>query len=240
MITYDRPGYGGSDRFRGRRVVDCVADVSAIADSLGIERLAVIGGSWGGPHSLAVAARLPERVTRAACAAGVAPFDMPGFDWFAGMDAVNIEEMGWAMEGEDVLAREIERVAAAMLKRVADDPAKVISDEVELSEADRAIMASPERHEMVRRGINEAFRHGVWGYVDDTLCLIQPWGFDVTEIRVPTRIIYGLTDVLVPRQHGEWLADNVPNAEVVIDEQGGHLPDPNLVTERFGWLVQPV
>src|SRR6266511_795600 len=149
VIAYDRPGYGGSDRFRGRRVVDCVADVSAIADSLGIERFAVIGGSWGGPHSLAVGARLPERVTRAACAAGVAPFDIPGFDWFAGMDAVNIEEIGWALEGEDVLAREIERVAVAMLKRVADDPAKVISDEVELSEADRAIMASPERHEMI-------------------------------------------------------------------------------------------
>jgi pimeloyl-ACP methyl ester carboxylesterase len=240
VITYDRPGYGGSDRSRGRRVVDSVADVSAIADSLGIERFAVTGGSWGGPHSLAVAARLPERVTRAACAAGVAPFDMPGFDWFADMDAVNIDELGWALEGEDVLAREIERTAAGMLERVADDPSKVISDAVELSEADRAIMASPERHEAIRTGINEAFRHGVWGYVDDIFCLIQPWGFDVTEIRVATRVLYGLNDVLVPRQHGEWLAHNVPNAEVVIDEQGGHLPDPNLVTERFGWLVQPI
>jgi pimeloyl-ACP methyl ester carboxylesterase len=240
VITYDRPGYGGSDRFRGRRVVDSVADVAAIADSLGIERFAVTGGSWGGAHSLAVAARLPERVTRAACVAGVAPFDMPGFDWFAGMDAVNIEEMGWALEGEDVLARGIERTAAGMLERVADDPAKLISDNVELSEADRAVMANPERHEMIRRMINEAFRHGVWGYVDDTLCLIQPWGFDVMEIRAPTRVLYGLTDVLVPRQHGEWLAHNVPNAEVVIDEQGGHLPDPKLVTDRFGWLVRPV
>jgi pimeloyl-ACP methyl ester carboxylesterase len=240
VITYDRPGYGGSDRFRGRRVVDSVADVAAIADSLGIERFAVTGGSWGGAHSLAVAARLPERVTRAVCVAGVAPFDMPGFDWFAGMDAVNIEEMGWALEGEDVLARGIERTAAGMLERVADDPAKLISDNVELSEADRAVMANPERHEMIRRMINEAFRHGVWGYVDDTLCLIQPWGFDVTEIRAPTRVLYGLTDVLVPRQHGEWLAHNVPNAEVVIDEQGGHLPDPKLVTDRFGWLVRPV
>jgi pimeloyl-ACP methyl ester carboxylesterase len=240
VITYDRPGYGGSDRFRGRRVVDSVADVSAVADSLGIERFAVTGGSWGGPHSLAVAARLPERVTRAACAAGVAPFDMPSFDWFADMDKVNINELGWALEGEDVLAREIERTAAGMLKRVEDDPSKVISDAVELSEADRAVMASPERHEAIRKGITEAFRHGVWGYVDDIFCLIQPWGFDVTEIRVPTRILYGLTDVLVPRQHGEWLAHNVPNAEAVIDEQGGHMPDPNLVTERFGWLVQPV
>jgi pimeloyl-ACP methyl ester carboxylesterase len=241
VITYDRPGYGGSDRFRGRRVLDCVADVSAIADSLGIERFAVTGGSWGGAHSLAVAARLPERVTRAACVAGVAPFDMPGFDWFAGMDAVNIEEIGWALEGEDVLAREIERVAASMLERVADDPSKLVSEsEVEFSEADRAVMASPERHQVIRQMITEAFRHGVWGYVDDALCLIQPWGFDVTEIRVPTRVLYGLTDVLVPRQHGEWLARNVPNAEAVIDEQGGHFADPNLVTERFGWLVQPV
>ena len=62
----------------------------------------------------------------------------------------------------------------------------------------------------------------------------------MTEIRVPTRVLYGLTDVLVPPQHGEWLARNVPNAEAVVDEQGGHLPDPKLVTERFGWLVQPV
>jgi pimeloyl-ACP methyl ester carboxylesterase len=240
VITYDRPGYGGSDRFRGRRVVDSAADVSAIADSLGVDRFAVTGGSWGGPHSLGVAARLPERVTRAACTAGVAPFDMPGFDWFAGMDAVNIDELGWALEGEDVLAREIERTAAGMLERVADDPSKAISDKVGLSEADRAVMASPERHEAIRRGINEAFRQGVWGYVDDIFCLIQPWGFEVTEIRVPTRILYGLTDVLVPRQHGEWLAQNVPDAEAVIDEQGGHMPDPNLVTERFAWLVQPV
>jgi pimeloyl-ACP methyl ester carboxylesterase len=238
VVTYDRPGYGGSDRFRGRRVVDCVADVSAIADSLGIERFAVIGGSWGGPHSLAVAARLPERVTRAASRAGVAPFDTPDFEWFADMDAVNIEEIGWALEGEEVLAREIERMAAAWLERVTNDPSK--AGEVEFSEADRAVMASPERHEMIRRMLSEAFRHGVWGYVDDILCLIQPWGFDVTEIRVPTRVLYGLTDVLVPRQHGEWLADNVPNAEAVIDEQGGHFPDPNLVAERFGWLVQPV
>jgi hypothetical protein len=51
---------------------------------------------------------------------------------------------------------------------VAADPAKLISDNVELSETDRAVMEYPERHEMIRRTINKAFRHGVWGYVDDT------------------------------------------------------------------------
>jgi pimeloyl-ACP methyl ester carboxylesterase len=93
-----------------------------------------------------------------------------------GTPGSRFNELRWALEGEDVLAREIEQTAAGMLKRVAHDPSKVISDKVELSEADRAVMASSEHHEAIRSDINEAFRHGVWGYVDDILCLIQPWG----------------------------------------------------------------
>ena len=48
LITYDRPGYGQSDRRgAGTRVVDHVADVEAIADALGIDEFAVTGGSGG-------------------------------------------------------------------------------------------------------------------------------------------------------------------------------------------------
>jgi pimeloyl-ACP methyl ester carboxylesterase len=36
VITYDRPGYGGSDRSRGRSIADCATDVAAIADVLGL------------------------------------------------------------------------------------------------------------------------------------------------------------------------------------------------------------
>jgi pimeloyl-ACP methyl ester carboxylesterase len=50
-VTYDRPGYGQSDRHRGRSVADCAADVAAIADALGFDRFAVRGGSRGGPHA---------------------------------------------------------------------------------------------------------------------------------------------------------------------------------------------
>ena len=74
LVTYDRPGYGRSTRQPGRRVVDCVSDVATIADVLDIERFAVSGGSGGGPHALAVAAGLPERVTRVACVVGGAPY----------------------------------------------------------------------------------------------------------------------------------------------------------------------
>jgi pimeloyl-ACP methyl ester carboxylesterase len=239
VITYDRPGYGGSDRHPGRSVVDCVGDVAVIADALGIDRFAITGGSGGGPHSLAVARGLPERVTRAAAVVSPAPYEVD-VDWFTGMDPLNVREVEWALQGEDVLAPELEREAAEALERVAADPAKVLGDEWELSEADRTQLARTELHDVIRQDVNEALRTGVSGWVDDMLAVVKPWGFDVGEIRVPTRVIYGRTDVLVPVQHGEWLARNVPGAEVVIEEELGHMGSPELIAERVGWLLQPV
>ena len=61
-ITYDRPGYGESTRLAGRSVADVVTDVEAITAALGIDRFVVSGGSGGGPHCLATAAVLPDRV----------------------------------------------------------------------------------------------------------------------------------------------------------------------------------
>ena len=66
LIAFDRPGYGRSDRLRGRRVADVAADVEAIADEYKLKKFAVVGRSGGGPHALACAALLPERMTRAA------------------------------------------------------------------------------------------------------------------------------------------------------------------------------
>jgi pimeloyl-ACP methyl ester carboxylesterase len=236
VITYDRPGYGGSDRRPGRRVVDCVEDVAAIADTLGLEDFAVTGGSGGGPHALAVAARLPVRVTRAACASSPAPYDAD-LDWLTGMDPLNVREVEWALQGEEVYVPELEREAAEALERVAADPSKILGDDWDLSEADRAALARPEFHAVIRQDLTEAVRTGVWGWADDMLAILEPWGFDVSEIGVPTRVIYGRTDVLVPVQHGEWLASNVPGAEVVVEEELGHMGDPDLVLERIGWLV---
>jgi pimeloyl-ACP methyl ester carboxylesterase len=216
-----------------------VEDVLAIADALGIERFAVNGGSGGGPHCLAVAARAPERVTRAACNVGVVPYGTPGFDWFEGMDEENVTEFRWALEGEDVLASELEREAAEMLARIARDPSKLLGEDRELPEADRAEFAKADFQKAMRDHLTEAFRNGIWGWADDDLAFTRPWGFDVTEIRVPTRVVYGVEDVLVPRHHGEWLALNVPNAEVIVEEGRGHARDREVVTERYGWLIQP-
>jgi pimeloyl-ACP methyl ester carboxylesterase len=93
---------------------------------------------------------------------------------------------------------------------------------------------------VTRQDFTEAFRNGVCGWVDYDHALLSPWGFDVSEIRIPTLVIYGATDVFVPKRHGEWLAANVPNADVVVEQDLGHMGHPDLVAERLAWLVRAV
>jgi pimeloyl-ACP methyl ester carboxylesterase len=92
LISYDRPGYGGSTPNPGRTVADCAADVRAICAALGIDRLATWGISGGGPHVLACAALLPDLVVAAASLASPAPFGADGLDWFAGMGQDNADD----------------------------------------------------------------------------------------------------------------------------------------------------
>jgi pimeloyl-ACP methyl ester carboxylesterase len=235
VITYDRPGYGASDRHAGRRVVDCAADVAAIADALGIETFFVSGGSGGGPHALAVAARLAGRVVAAQCVESGAPYDAVGLDFLAGMDPQNQREFGWALHGEQTLHRELAREAAEALARMDADPAKLLSDDWQLDDSDRALLARTDLQTVFQEMIREAVRPGVWGWVDDDLALVSPWGFDVTEIRVPVNVRYGEQDVLVPAAHGAWLAAHVPTARVQVSSESGHLTSPD---DRLQQLVE--
>jgi pimeloyl-ACP methyl ester carboxylesterase len=236
LITYDRPGYGGSSRHPGRVVVDCIADIATIADELGLVQFAVSGRSGGGPHALAAAAELPERVTRAQCNVGVAPYDAEGLDWLAGMDPQNAKELEWALDGEETLARELRREAQKVLERLDDDPTALLSD-FDLSASDRAVLEQPVVRQKMRESFREAVAPGVWGWVDDDLAVVKPWGFDVSEIRVPVQVRYGTRDVLVPAAHGAWLATHVANATVLVDGESGHMSTPDERLERIRAFV---
>jgi pimeloyl-ACP methyl ester carboxylesterase len=237
VITFDRPGYGRSTRLPGRRVVDVVDDVARLTDHLGLDRFAVVGGSGGGPHALALAARLGDRVTRAACLVGVAPYDALGDEWLTSMDPMNVKEFGWAIEGEDCLQMELTREDAEMRTRVARDPATVLGD-FDLPEADRRVLARPDVATVIRESSVEQSVNGVWGWVDDDLAFTRPWGFDPATVAVPTAVWWGAEDVLVPPQHGEWIARAVPGALSRVRRDGGHQPDPDKdVVLLNGWLL---
>jgi pimeloyl-ACP methyl ester carboxylesterase len=101
LVSYDRPGYGGSDPYPGRTVADAANDVEAIADKLKLDKFAVLGRSGGGPHALACGALLGDRVERVACLVGLAPSDAEDLDWYAGMTKSNTWEFKKVEQGSE-------------------------------------------------------------------------------------------------------------------------------------------
>ncbi|MEM8962720.1 MAG: alpha/beta hydrolase, partial [Acidobacteriota bacterium] len=77
LLLPERPGYGLSDPKPDRTLLDWARDVAQLADHLGIERFAVGGESGGGPHALACAAALGERVSMVILLASPAPASAP-------------------------------------------------------------------------------------------------------------------------------------------------------------------
>ena len=236
-FTIDRAGYGESTRLPGRSVADFVPDLVAIADGLGIDRFVVTGGSGGGPHALAAATLLPDRVIRCFADVSAAPFDAEGLDWLAGQARGNVLEFQAAIAGEEASRRLLSGLRAEALERLDAGRVDWFGDDYELSETDQAQLA---RHlDRDRANMFYGLVHGVDGWIDDNIAFTSPWGFDVAAIRVPVVVKYGRTDVLVPPAHGDWLAAHVPGAEVWVDEDAGHLGDDSTVDRDLAWMARP-
>jgi len=234
-LTYDRAGYGGSTRFKGRSIADVVIDVDAITQALGIDRFVVTGGSGGGPHCLATAALMPERVIRCLAQVSIAPYPADGLDWLAGMTQGNVDEFSAAMAGEEPMRAIAERERETTLGRLAEGRSDFLGDTYELSEADKAQMAK--HMTRVADQFFNALAPGVDGWVDDMLAFVNPWGFEVESIRVPTAVKFGRTDNLVPPAHGDWLAVHIPNAIVDAHDAAGHAGDDADVERLHAWIA---
>ena len=228
LITYARPGFGRSTRAAGRVVADAASDFAAIADGLGIDRFLSWGVSGGGPHVLACAALLPDRVVAVASLAAAAPFDGEGLDFFAGMGPANVEEFGISVKGGEEAIRPLAVERAAALKSGTQEQ-MVEAMAPHLSSVDEAEMRGPIGATLLAH-FQDAFSVSVDGWVDDDLAFISPWGFKPSEISVPVLLWQGRQDLMVPYGHGEWLAGQIPGVDARLTEEDGHL---TLITRRI-------
>jgi pimeloyl-ACP methyl ester carboxylesterase len=210
VLMPDRPGYGGSTRLPGRTVSDVVRDVEAVADSQGWERFAVVGGSGGGPHALACAALLPDRVTRCAVLSGIRP-------------------QAETLPPEEALRGQLAQLGADILAQVeAGGPAYP-----------GAPTGTPGWEDPATRArLVATFADSLDGWYDDQVALAQPWGFSPESIRVPVGIWYGTNDEHVPESDAQWLLENIPTAQGH-QYTGGHLPTSATLTEIHTWAGSP-
>ncbi|MET0692606.1 MAG: alpha/beta hydrolase [Propionibacteriaceae bacterium] len=223
LLSHERPGYGMSTSLPGRDVADVAADVAALADHLRIGRFAVLGASGGGPHALACAAVLGDRVAAVASMASIAPFDADGLDWFAGMDPSGVAEFDAASRGRADLAAHLTR--------------EVDVDFSEFAPADLSTFAGPYGEWLVESSA-EGLAGGLDGALDDDLAFVAPWGFDLADIATPVCIVHGGADRFVPESHARWLAGRCPDAELRVTPDDGHVSVFEHTEQTFTWLVQ--
>jgi pimeloyl-ACP methyl ester carboxylesterase len=241
LIAYDRPGYGCSDRHARRRVVDAARDVAAVADVLGLDRFAVVGRSGGGPHALACAAVLCERVTACAALVSFAPRDGRGLDWLDGMVALNRESFA-SYEGP--LARYLATHTDALRDRAYLD--QVLTPQA--SSADRAILADPAIRSLMDENFGRAAHdralvsagdgsgHVVAGWLDDLLAIAKPWGFELDAIDQPVLLWHGEEDGFAPVAHARWLGARIRKAQLAVEPGAAHFTALVRLREVLLWL----
>jgi pimeloyl-ACP methyl ester carboxylesterase len=232
LISYDRPGYGGSTPQPGRTVADCAADVRAICAALQISRLGMWGLSGGGPRVLACAALLPELVTAAAALASFAPYGAEGLDWFDGLQAAGAYRR--ALTDPDTVRADLDEARKAELAMTASDLPELWAPS--LPSADAAVLTGELAQYTVRTN-HEALEPGSQGWWDDIHGLISPWGFEVSDITVPVLLLHGRQDKFVPVAHDQWLAAHIPGVEVRLLDHDGHLTlQEHRISEVHAWL----
>jgi pimeloyl-ACP methyl ester carboxylesterase len=234
LISYDRPGYAGSMSHPGRRVADAAWDAAAIADALGIHRFAVWGISGGGPHALACAALLPDRITGAAVVCGVAPFDGAGLDFYDGMGESNRTEWEIARNDRERLEPFVREASAEVLA----SPAGVLEAwGTLLSDGDREILLGGYGETMLGR-MRIAMEPGIDGWMEDDIAFVEPWGLDPADITVPVAVFHGQQDTMVPHGHGAWLAGVIPGASFNSYPGDGHLTLGFDSARPLDWLAE--
>ncbi|MEY9878183.1 pimeloyl-ACP methyl ester carboxylesterase [Streptacidiphilus sp. MAP12-33] len=234
LVSFDRPGYGPRAAAPERRVVDTAVETGVIADRLGLERFAVWGFSGGGPYALACAATMPERVVAACVFASPAPYAPEEFDYAQGWSAAGRQEFeryftdrktaraNWRLDAEAFLARCSD--TEGWLERWGD-----------LAEQDDA--HSREVAEYLAADVRESLRNGDQGYWDDWVSLIEPWGVDLADIRVPVRLWHGVGDRNMPVGHGRQLAKLVPGIEACFPDEDHTTIEDDHRREAYEWLT---
>lgn len=218
VCGYDRPGYGLSTRRPGRTQAQTVDDVVAIADDLGWDRFAVAGASGGSGPALAVAALLPERVTRCAVIVGIAPS--------------TATEVRAAMPDDDLAMWE--REARGDEEALAKDFEEILQW-FDAGMPDVDLDNEPSRR-MLEELVHEARHQGAVGYIDDCIASARDWGFAVEDVQVPTKIMAAKDDSEFMHFCSRWLVAHIPEAELLW-RAGGHVnPKDDEEARLFAWL----
>ena len=202
LVAPDRPGFGGSDFQRDRELLDWPADVSVLADQLGIDQFGVVGFSGGGPHALACAHTLPARVRAVSLVSTVTPPET----------REHADPFNEAVLDATKSVPGFSEAAFAQSAWLADNARPWFEASLVGTSAppDRAMFEGP-AGEVLFADAAEGFRNGSRGSAHDLPLVGSDWGFDPADLSQQVDMHHGRADETVnpdlARAFGDLLAD---------------------------------
>lgn len=208
VLRYDERGCGLSDRDIEDVSLDArVADLEAVIDAAGLERVAMLGISQGGPVAIAFAARHPARVSRlvlfATFARGRLRRDPSPTDREQAQVMSSLIRMGW---GQGLPA--FRRLFTTLFIPDASPEQMEWFDELQ------RVTADPDTAARIRHARN----------LDEVTD-------EATRVACPTLVIHARDDALVPFAEGRLLATLIPGARFVALESRNHI----LLEDELAW-----
>jgi proline-specific peptidase len=214
VVVYDQLGCGNSSQPSDPSLWTVelyVAEVAAVRDALGIDRVHLLGHSWGGMLALEVALTQPA-----------------GLESLVLSSTLSSAKL-WESEAQRLRAElpDDVRIVLEMHERAGtlDDPAYESAVRAYLERHLCRIDPWPEVVEEIMRSTRDEVYDTMWG-PNEMLPTGTLAGWDVTprlgEIRVPALVLCGRYDEATPHQ-AEVIAAGIPDADIVVFEESAHL-----------------
>lgn len=202
VYAVDMPGWGESDPATVEQL-DHVEAAIQFLDAIGIEAAAFVGNSMGGQTSLRLATEYPDRITHLVTMG--APVNL-GPRLFSAGDGPS--------EGLKVLVEAYQDASPANMKRLVEimcyDKARFATDELTRARSDAA-RARPDHLRNYLDGLPNGGPVPKW---------VNP--ARLSDIQVPTLLIHGRDDRVVPYEHSLHLLAHIPHSRLVLLNQCGH------------------
>lgn len=234
IIGIDRPGIGSSTRHSYPNIRAFADDLESVADALGLDTMAVIGLSGGGPYALAAGAVLKERVAALGILGGVAPTIGP--DAIQGGLVSLAVRFSWLLEhGQAPLGFALANLIRGI--RPLASPGLELYARVS-PEGDRRLLGRPEFKAMFIDDILNGSKRQIHAPIADAIAFTREWGFDASDVEVPVIWWHGDADHIIPFAHGRHMVSRLPSAELRVLAGESHLGGLGIGEEVVGTLLK--
>ncbi|MEO0645679.1 MAG: alpha/beta hydrolase [Cyanobacteria bacterium J06650_10] len=223
IVAVDQPGVGGSSPQPGRRLRDWAKDIEQLVDALDIEQFAVAGHSGGGPHALAIAAHLPDRVTCGVLAAPAGPLDLPGFaDIVESKAAISLVKLSRF----PIAFRPLLRISMGAIAWWANSDMSrylnIVAKSDRTNGNPETFLADPKQQQMFEESFRAGFVQGAEGIVEMIEALFTDWGFALADVSQHFDIFFGDLDASLKPEMGQAISNAMPDAQFHTWRDTGH------------------